>query len=128
MIPGQVDISERPKIVEGRTRLGDWEGDTVHGQDATLVTLVERKSRFMLLAKVSDKKAEIVCDAMCTLLNRVSHVHTLTLDNGGEFARHGKISVLTQADVNFARPYARWPRGTNENTNGLLRRKMLWWH
>jgi IS30 family transposase len=123
MIPDRVDISNRPDIVESRTRLGDWEGDTVHGQDATLVTLVDRKSRLILLAKVPDKKAETVCNAMSELLCRVSDVHTITLDNGGEFSRHGKVSEVTQAEVYFARPYASWQRGTNENTNGLLRRK-----
>ena len=122
MIPDRVDISERPEIVDSRTRLGDWEGDTVHGQDATLVTLVDRTSRLLLLSKVTDKTAETVCTAMNDLLSRVSDVHTITLDNGGEFAHYAKVSEATEAKVYFARPYASWQRGTNENTNGLIRR------
>jgi transposase, IS30 family len=122
LIPDRVDISERPEIVDDRARLGDWEGDTVHGQDATLVTLVERKSRLLLLAKVPNKQSYTVCAARAELLSRAGEVHTLTLDNGGEFARHALVSEATKAEVYFARPYASWQRGTNENTHGLLRR------
>jgi IS30 family transposase len=68
LIPDRKDISERPAIVERRARLGDWEGDTVHGQDAHLVALVDRKSRLTLIGKVPDKKAETVANEMIRLL------------------------------------------------------------
>ncbi|WP_263322374.1 IS30 family transposase [Endozoicomonas sp. Mp262] len=122
LIPNRVDITERPEVVELRSRLGDWEGDTVYGQDAHLVTLVDRKSRFTLIGKVDTKQAETVADTMISLLKRVSTVHTITLDNGGEFAAHEKVSEAVNADVFFAKPYASYQRGTNENTNGIIRR------
>jgi transposase, IS30 family len=122
MIPARVDISQRPKIVEQRLRLGDWEGDTVYGQDASLVTLVERKSLLTLIGKVTDKTAETVSNMMINMLNRVGPVHTITLDNGGEFAQHEKVAKAIGAQTFFARPYASYQRGTNENTNGLIRR------
>ena len=122
MIPNWVDISERPEIVDLRTRLGDWEGDTVYGQNAYLVTLVDRKSRFTLIGKVDNKRADLVADAMIALLKRVSSVSTITLDNGGEFATHEKVAQVANADIFFAKPYASYQRGTNENTNGIIRR------
>ena len=121
-IPDRVDISERPEIVKSRQRIGDWEGDTVYGQDAHLVTLVERKSRFTLLGKVNDKKAETVANEMISLLKRVDKVETITLDNGGEFARHKDVAEAINAEIYFAKPYASYQRGTNENTNGIIRR------
>ena len=122
LIPNRVDISKRPEVVEFRSRLGDWEGDTVFGQDAHLITLVDRKSRFTLIGKVDTKRAEVVADTMINLLSRVSLVRTITLDNGGEFAAHGKVAKAVNADVFFAKPYASYQRGTNENTNGIIRR------
>ncbi len=105
-----------------RSRIGDWEGDTVFGQNAHLVTLVDRKSRLTLIGKVDTKQAETVADRMIELLKRVSSVNTITLDNGGEFAAHEKVSKAFNADVYFAKPYASYQRGTNENTNGIIRR------
>ncbi|MDE9553744.1 IS30 family transposase, partial [Xenorhabdus bovienii] len=96
-IPNRVDISQRPAIVDKRARIGDFEGDTIYGQNAYLVTLVDRKSRLLLMAKTQDRTAEAVSNVMNTLLNRVSSVHTVTLDNGGEFARHEKVSQSTKA-------------------------------
>lgn len=122
LIPNRVDIIERPEVVELRSRVGDWEGDTVYGQDAHLVTLVDRKSRFTLIDKVDTKQAETVADAMINLLGRASSVCTITLDNGGEFAAHEKVAKALNADVFFAKPYASYQRGTNENTNGIIRR------
>lgn len=121
-IPDRVDISERPAVVDSRSRVGDWEGDTVHGQDASLVTLVDRKSRFTLAKRVFTKTKEEVCSAMIELLSTVSAVLTLTLDNGGEFADHKRVTKHTGIKVFFAKPYASWQRGTNENTNGRIRR------
>lgn len=122
LIPDRVDITERPDIVDARTRLGDWEGDTVHGQSAHLVTLVDRTSRFTLAKRVFSKTKEEVGDAMIALLKTVHTVKTVTLDNGGEFAGHVRVSKATGADMYFAKPYASWQRGTNENTNGRIRR------
>ena len=102
--------------------MGDWEGDTVYGQDAYLVTLVDRMSRLTLIAKVDTKQSGTVADSMISLLERVSTVHTITLDNGGEFAAHRKVSEAVNADVFFAKSYASYQRGTNENTNGIIRR------
>ncbi len=122
MIPDRVDITNRPKIVETRDRLGDWEGDTVHGRNAHLVTLADRKSLFTLIERVLRKTKELVADAMIKMLQKVKSVLTITLDNGGEFADHVRVAKATGADVYFAKPYASWQRGTNENTNGRIRR------
>ena len=116
--PNRTDITKRPSVVELRSRLGDWEGDTVYGQDAHLVTLVDRKSCLLLLGKTDSKHA----DVMINLLKRVPSVCTVTLDNGGEFASHERVSAAIDTDIYFARPYASYQRGTNENTNGSIRR------
>ena len=110
-------------MVELRSRLGDWEGDTVYGQNAHLVTLVDRKSRLTLIGKVDDKQAETVANKMIELMKRVPGAKTITLDNGGEFAMHGAVSKACNASVYFAKPYASYQRGTNENTNGIIRRQ-----
>ena len=94
----------------------------MHGQDATLVTLVERMSRLTLIGKTSSKRADEVADKLCELLRRVQTAHTLTLDNGGEFAEHLMVAKAVNVDIFFAKPYASYQRGTNENTNGLIRR------
>ena len=117
-------IEERPALVNQRKRLGDWEADTMLGKDhkQALVTLTERKSRFTLLGKVSQRTAQAVQDQICRLLLSIQDkVHTLTSDNGKEFAYHEQIAQLLQLKYFFAHPYAAWERGTNENTNGLLR-------
>ena len=123
-LPNRVSIDERPAIVEQRTRLGDWELDTVIGKGhrQALVSLTERKSRLSLIAKVPTKEAGGVKDAVLKLLAPLSKwVHTITSDNGKEFARHEAIAEALDADYYFAHPYASWERGLNENTNGLIR-------
>ena len=122
LIPDRVDITSRPKVVDERGRLGDWEGDTVHGRNAHLVTLVDRRSLFTLVERVVRKTKELVADAMIKMFTKVGSVQTITLDNGGEFADHVRVAKATGADVYFAKPYASWQRGTNENTNGRIRR------
>jgi IS30 family transposase len=122
LIPNRIDISERPEVVDKRERIGDWEGDTVHGQNAHLVTLVDRSTRFTLVRRVPNKTKETVADAMFEMLSKVHNVKTVTLDNGGEFAAHARAAEGTGAKVYFAKPYASWQRGTNENTNGRIRR------
>jgi len=123
-IPNQVSIELRPAIVEQRERYGDWEADLVigAGHHQALVTLNERKSRYTIIGKVVRKTAESVSDAMISLLTPFAHcVHTVTTDNGKEFAYHEKISASLNADFFFAHPYSSWERGANENMNGLIR-------
>ena len=106
LIPKRVDISLRPKIVDERSRIGDWEGDTVNGQDAHLVTLVDRKTRFTLCKRVFSKTKNEVCSAIINMLKSVSAKLTLTLDNGGEFADHERVTEKTGINICFAKPYA----------------------
>jgi IS30 family transposase len=123
-IPNQVSIELRPAIVDGRERFGDWEGDLVigAGQKQALVTLNERTSRYSLIAKVARKTADVVSDSMISLLTPFSSwVHTLTTDNGKEFAQHERIAESVETDFFFAHPYSSWERGANENMNGLIR-------
>jgi IS30 family transposase len=123
-IPNAVSIELRPEIVETRERFGDWEADTVLGKQGTgcLVTLAERKSRNYLVCKVPSKEADVVAEAIISMLKPYKdHVHTITFDNGGEFAAHEKIAKALEADMYFAHPYSSWERGLNENFNGLLR-------
>jgi IS30 family transposase len=123
-IPNQVSIELRPPIVENRERFGDWEADLVigAGQKQALVTLNERTSRYSLIAHVPFKTAQAVSDTMISLLAPFAAcVHTLTSDNGKEFAQHERIAKELDADFFFAHPYASWERGANENMNGLIR-------
>ena len=123
-IPNQVSIEQRPAIVDTRLRFGDWEGDLVigAGHQQALVTLNERKSRYTLIGKVQRKTAQAVSDAIVSLLTPFSHwVHTLTTDNGKEFAQHERIAKTIGTDFFFAHPYCSWERGANENMNGLIR-------
>jgi IS30 family transposase len=123
-IPNQVSIEQRPAIVDGRERFGDWEADLVigAGQQQALVTLNERKSRYTLIDKVARKTAQAVSDTMIALLTPFSPwVHTLTTDNGKEFAQHERIARSIDAAFFFAHPYCSWERGANENMNGLIR-------
>jgi len=125
-IPNQRMIDTRPAEVETRTSVGHWEGDLINGAHETgnLVTLVERKTRFTLIGRTDSKEAEEVTRKVCLLLASLPSVarRGLTLDNGKEFARHEEMALTTAMDVFFANPYHAWERGTNENTNGLIRR------
>ena len=117
-------ISERPAIVELRSRLGDWEADTIIGREKKggILSLVERRSRYCLLKKITTKSAQTVAEAVCDQLLPVKDkVLTITSDNGIEFTRHQTIANTLEADFFFADPYSSWQRGTNENTNGLVR-------
>ena len=123
-LPNCRSIEERPAIVNTRKRLGDWEVDTLIGrkQKQAMLTLTERKSRFTLLGKVPRRTAQAVQRQVCKLLLPViDKAHTLTSDHGKEFAGHEQIAQLLKLNFYFAHPYAAWERGTNENTNGLLR-------
>ncbi|NLX96390.1 MAG: IS30 family transposase [Rhodopirellula sp.] len=125
-IPNRVGIEHRPKVVQERSRHGDWEGDLVVGanQDGFIVTLVDRKSRMLQSRKVQTKHATGVRQAVVQMLLDwpISWVKTITFDNGTEFAEHEIMAEDLPVAVYFAAPYASYQRGTNENTNGLIRR------
>ncbi|MCS3903934.1 IS30 family transposase [Methylohalomonas lacus] len=119
-----VSIEERPAIVDCKSRLGDWEVDTVIGQGyrQALVTLTERRSMYTLLGHVQCRTANAVRVAIVRLLRSLKGpVHTITSDNGKEFAEHETISEVLDTSFYFAHPYASWERGLNENINGLIR-------
>jgi len=123
-IPNRIGIDQRPEIVNQKSRIGDWEGDTIigKGHKGAIVSLVERKSKYTLLEKVAGKKADLVADAEIRLLTPFKdRVHTITKDNGLEFCDHARVAKSIKADMFFANPYASWERGLNENTNGLVR-------
>ena len=118
-------IDDRPEVVEGRKRVGDWEGDTVLGKQGTgrILTHVDRRSGYLIADKVEEVKAEIV---RILTISRFAELpedkkHTITYDNGSEFADYEMIERDAKITVYFAYPYHSWERGTNENTNGLLR-------
>lgn len=124
LIIGRIGIEYRPAIVDSRSRIGDWEADTVFGRQsqAPLLTLVDRRSRYLVMAALKSKQAAHVGERMVAVLSALPQpVHTITSDNGKEFAQHVKVSQALGAGFYFARPYASWERGTNENTNGLIR-------
>jgi transposase, IS30 family len=122
---GRVSIDERPPIVDQRKRFGDWEGDTLEGAKGTggLATHVDRKSRYLLAVKLADKKASTMTQQTTKAFRKVPRKlrHTLTVDNGREFANFKELELKTNLKIYFADPYSAWQRGTNENTNGLLR-------
>jgi len=123
-IKNAVSIDERPAIVEEKSRIGDWEIDTVIGKNhkQALVTIVERKSKFMVMKKVENKTAELVAAATIELLRPYKDlVLTITADRGKEFAHHEKVAKALDCDYYFAHPYSSWERGLNEHTNGLIR-------
>jgi len=123
-IKNRVGIDERPTIVDSRSRIGDWELDTIigKGHKQALVSITERKSRLSLFSKVEQKTALQVKEAITRLLSPVrDQVYTLTSDNGEEFSDHENIACNLNADFYFAHPYASYERGSNENMNGLIR-------
>jgi IS30 family transposase len=121
-LPARRSISERPKIVDAKQRLGDWEADTIIGRNhqQAIVSLVERKSKLTRLVKVERNTADAVRSELTAQLKSLV-VKTITSDNGREFAQHQRISRQLRADFYFAHPYSSWERGLNENTNGLVR-------
>jgi IS30 family transposase len=120
-----VNIAGRPKVVDSKRRYGDWEGDTVvsPGRRSGIVTMVERKSKYLRVRKTTSLKSADTMRAACCGLKGLPEelLRTMTLDNGKEFAEHQRITDKLGTDVYFADPYASWQRGLNENTNGLLR-------
>lgn len=121
-IPNRVDIDDRPKVVEEKSRVGDWEGDTIIGaqHQGAIVSHVDRHSKFTVLKLVDRKTADLVTQATIEKLSGLP-VHTVTYDNGKEFSDHTSISLALGAPCYFAKPYHSWERGLNEHTNGLVR-------
>lgn len=123
-IANAVSIRQRPAEVEDRAIPGHWEGDLVEGSRGTFIaTLVERQSRFVILVKLSEKKTDVVVDALIKAVRKLPAAlrKSLTWDRGSELADHAKFTVATDVKVYFCDPYSPWQRGSNENTNGLLR-------
>lgn len=124
LIPQRIDIDQRPPIVEEKSRLGDWEVDTIVGKNhqGAIVSLVERSSKLTLLSILPDRKASRVATQITKRLEPIKEcVLTITSDNGKEFAGHVSISKQLEANFFFAKPYRSWERGLNEHTNGLVR-------
>ena len=119
-----ISISERPAEIEDRAIPGHWEGDLLSGTgNSHIATLVERHSRFTILVKVPSKDTATVVDALIRQVRKlpVSLRRSLTWDRGLEMAKHKSFTVATKVNVYFCDPQSPWQRGTNENTNGLLR-------
>lgn len=118
----RASIEEREQSVEFRSNFGDFEGDTIVGKDhkGVLLTFVDRRSRLTKMKGLPNRKADLVEQTSIELL-KIWNISTITFDNGKEFANHGSIAESLRASVYFATPYHSWERGTNENTNGLIR-------
>ena len=124
-IKDRVSIDERPAVVDSKSRFGDWEMDTIVGKDGkgAIVTIVERTTKKMLMAKSpKGKNAKAVAKLVVQLLRPFeSHVHSITTDNGTEFAEHKYIAKMLHTKVYFTHPYSSWEKGLIENTNKLIR-------
>lgn len=124
LIINRVDIDHRPKIVEDKSRFGDFEVDTIIGKNhqGAIVTVNDRASGFFKMKKVAYRTAELVKEAVIELLMPIKELlFTMTADNGKEFALHEQIAEALGIDFYFAKPYHSWQRGANENINGLVR-------
>ena len=125
-IQNRIDIKDRPKIVDKKIRIGDFEGDTIigvrGGDKACLLTLVDRKSKFTIIRKIPNKTAIAVEKAMYNSYdNTTLPILTITYDNGTEFANHENIANSLSCNIYFATPYRSYERGLNEHTNGKIR-------
>lgn len=123
-IKDRIEITARNEIINKRLRLGDWEVDSVIGKlhKSSIVTIVERVSRYTAIIKVNSKEADIVSTAIIKRMKADQNpLFSITGDNGTEFANHKCISESLGIDFYFTHPYSSWEKGTNENTNGLIR-------
>lgn len=123
-IKDAISISERPASVEDRAVPGHWEGDLIAGsKNSYIATLVERHTRYVMLAKVSNRDTESVVNALIKHSKKLPTelYKSLTWDRGKEMADHKRFSLATDIDVYFCDPRSPWQRGSNENTNRLLR-------
>lgn len=123
-ITNRTPISDRPEYVEKRSTFGHWEGDTVIGKNhkQAIITLVERKGGYCIIEKVTSKNADLVSQKILEMMMPYrALVKSITFDNGLEFAAHEKLSKELNCKIYFADPYCSYQRGTNENTNGLIR-------
>lgn len=123
-IPNRTPIDQRPEIVNTKERFGDWEADLIIGENhkGAILTMVERQTGYILMAKTNGKKAN---DVRKQLINALApfkdFVHTITIDNGKEFMEHEKVAEKLGAKIYFAHPYSSWERGLNEYSNKLIR-------
>lgn len=123
-IKNKRSIDERPHVVDEKSRFGDWEADTIigHNHKGCMLTLVERKTKLTLIANTKNKKSENIKNDIIRLLEPFKNIsHTITFDNGKEFAKHEEIEKQLGVKIYFAHPYCSYERGLNENTNGLIR-------
>jgi IS30 family transposase len=123
-IANAVSIRQRPAEVEDRAVPGHWEGDLVEGSRGTFIaTLVERQSRFVILVKIPEKRTDVVVNALIKAVRKLPTAvrKSLTWDRGSELTDHTKFTIATDVKVYFCDPSSPWQRGSNENTNGLLR-------
>lgn len=123
-IKNAISIEKRPEMVNQKIRVGDWEGDTIIGKDrkSAIYTLVERKTLYTIIVKLAGKNAKALADKTIKVLKPIAErIHTITYDNGLEFAEHERMAAELNAKIYFAHPYSSWERGINENTNGLIR-------
>ena len=125
-IKDQISIDNRPEHIEQRLEVGHWEGDLMIGvgQKSAIATLVERKTRYTIVMKIQNRKSKTVTKEFANSLNSLSKIFrkSMTYDNGIEMANHKWLANQTGINIYFAHPYSSWERGTNENTNGLIRR------
>lgn len=124
IIKNRIGIEKRPPVVDNKERFGDLEVDLIIGKDnkEAIVTANDRASGVFRMKHITTKEANVVADAICEILDDwTPFIHTITSDNGKEFAEHQRIAELLNVDYYFARPYHSWERGANENLNGLVR-------
>lgn len=124
LIPGRIDIDQRPMIVDEKTRIGDFEIDTIVGakHKGSILSIVDRKTKLTKLVLLKRATAQAICNALLKALHPIrSLIKTITSDNGKEFAFHKIVSRFLNVNFYFAKPHSPWQRGLNENTNGLVR-------
>lgn len=120
----ELTIHDRPDIINSKERVGDFEGDTIVGakRKSALVTMVDRRSKILLVKKITASNSEEVKIALISMMQKTAlPVHSITLDNGAEFAQYKKVEDELGCQIYFCDPSAPWQRGLNENTNGILR-------